>query len=177
MVMESVVSQEGIFDTGFISCRYFQKKRCSVLSFNSEKKKRNFVLEKREGRGDTLRAPEMEKLRSSALPQHLWVRLEYPKHQPEISLNSLGWERGFCCFLNWDFENLLQILQFLTKGRENSSRRGRTAFFSGSAKKKTNYNLGLWDDCIFVLLLFSLSLPGEKFQEFFWVFSAFLQFD
>lgn len=168
--MESVVSQEGIFDTGVISCRYLPKKPWSALSFNSETRK-EFSLGK-EGRE---RWPKTAEGR----PWELW-RCRSSEVQPFPNTSEWNWKvstpvwdlisvldppgvgKGVLLFLTWDFETLLQILQSLTKGRENSSRRGKTSAYSQALQKQSR-NFGLLGDCVFMLLLFcSLSLLGVK---------------
>lgn len=104
--MELVVSHKRIFDAGFISCRYFQrkKKKDAQLSLLTVKQERSFELEKREGRGD----PKLQWGHpESSWDGEVWKFSPSPaplsetgrsQRQPEISLSSLGWEREFCYF-------------------------------------------------------------------------------
>lgn len=182
MVMESVMSQEGIFDPGVISCRYLPKKRWSALSFNSATRK-EFSLgkERRERWPKTAEGRPWKLLRwgsSEVQPfpntlEQNW-KVSTPAWDFVSVLEPSGIAKGVLLFLSWDFKTLLQILQFLTKGRKNSSRRGKISAYS-QALRKESCNLGLLGDCIFMLLLFcSLSLLGVKIPGIFGFFSALL---
>lgn len=159
------------------------KKRDAQFSLLTVKKERNFVLEKREGRGD----PELQR----GHPESSWDG-EVEKFSPSPAplsetgisqtpawnlIEQSGLGKGVLLFFKLRFWKPSPHSAVLDQRKRKFLQKRQNCIFLRLCKKTPNHNLGLWGDCIFVLLLFSLSLPGEKFQEFFWVFSAFLQFD